>query len=127
MSAGIYNLRIEQNQYYERLFTYLSPSTRVGTVEVPGTPVDLTGYTAVMFVKYRKIESVPALSLTTENGGLQVGAADGTVRLIITSDQTATLTEDAEYDLVLLAPSGERERFLEGNVLLDKTVSWNGN
>ena len=65
----------------------------------PAAPVDLTGYTARM--RLLSIGREP-LDLTTDNGRITLGGADGTITLSIDAATTATLAPVTyQYDLEL--------------------------
>jgi len=63
------------------------------------------------------------LSISTESGNITLGGTAGTIDIEILTAQTATLTTDGYYDLELILPSGEVERILQGQVLLDREVT----
>lgn len=82
-----------------------------------GLPMVLTGYTARMQV--RQSVSAPAilLELTTENGGIVITAATGTITLTQTPAQTAAYTwRRGVYDLELVSPLGAVTRLLQGDI-----------
>lgn len=87
-------------------------------------PVDLTSFTARMMIRGSIDDTDPLVTLTTENGGITLGSADGTITLLITATATAALTFDtAVYDLELVDGSGVVTRLLSGNVTLSKEVT----
>lgn len=113
MPAGNYDLTIEQGATFAQRITYKVPA---------GTPVDLTGYTARLQVR-RTAASPVALSLTTENGGITLGGAAGTIDLAITATATAAIAADAYvYDLELVS-GATVTRLLEGNVVVSREVT----
>ncbi len=68
-----------------------------------GAPINLTGYTARMQVRHKITDASPLLTFTTENGGIALGGALGTITLNATATQTAALTADQYvYDLELV-------------------------
>ena len=76
-----------------------------------GDPLDLTGKTARCEIRREDPYSDPVFLLTTENGGIQLGGALGTVALELTSDETGTpvfdpLGEVLYYDVLLTTPGG---------------------
>lgn len=105
--SGQFNLVIEQGATFDTTVTW----------EAAGSPVDLTGYAARMKVA-EDYDSTPVLSLTSSPAaGLTLGGAAGTIRIVITDEQTAALTiESGKYDLELEAPDGTVRRLLRGNV-----------
>lgn len=92
-----------------------------------GTPeavVDLTGYTARLHVRLKIEDAEPVLTLTTENGGITLGDADGTIDLFISDADTADITwEEAVYDLELIAPNTDVIRFMGGAVTVSPEVT----
>lgn len=87
-------------------------------------PVDLTGFTARMQIRPSLSSETVIHSLTTENGGITLGDATGTVELLI----PATATDDfdftaAVYDLEIIDGSGVVTRLLSGNIALSKEVT----
>ena len=86
-------------------------------------PVDLTGYTARMHIR-ATLESTTALvTLTTENAGITLGGAAGTIIPLILATATDDLTFDtAVYDLELISGTTVT-RLLSGNVTLSKEVT----
>jgi hypothetical protein len=51
-------------------------------------------------------------------------AADSTVRISMTSDKTVELPSGrCQYDVLLTSPGGEITKVLEGNVIVEETVS----
>lgn len=81
--------------------------TRTWKAGTPAVPVDLTGCTARMQIRSRMNSPVPLLNLTTENGGLVLGGAAGTIQTIITEAQTAALpAKSAVYDVEIVFTGG---------------------
>lgn len=80
------------------------------------TPSNLTGYTARMMVKASRDDTTALLELTTENGGIVIDGAAGSLLLTISATDTAAIDwARAVYDLEL-ALSGSVERILEGTI-----------
>lgn len=87
-------------------------------------PVDLTGYTARMQAQRRNQASAPPfIMLTTENGGITLGGAEGTVTLQLSAQATAALQENGVYDLELEDSNGVVTRLLMGNIVISKEVA----
>lgn len=86
-------------------------------------PVNLTGYTARMNACRRHMaNATPFITLTTENGGIILGGAEGTITLLLSAEATAVLHENGIYDLELEDNSGIVTRLLMGNILISKEV-----
>lgn len=87
-------------------------------------PVDLTGYTARMQIRATLEDATVLVSLTTENGGITLGATAGTIALLITAAATTLLTfSNAVYDLEIISAGGIVTRLLSGNIILSKEVT----
>ena len=87
-------------------------------------PVNLTGYSARLNAGRRNTASAtPFIVLTTENGGIVLGATEGTITLQLDADATAALHENAAYDLELEDSSGTVTRLLMGNIVISKEVA----
>jgi len=87
--------------------------------------VNLTGYTARMQMRETVDAVTPFLVLTTENGGITLGGAAGTISLLVSATNTSAvqLTQGV-YDLELVAPDTVTvTRLLEGIVFVDPEVT----
>lgn len=81
----------------------------------PATPVNLTGCTARMQIRSIVTAPTPLLTLTTENGGIALGGAAGTVTVTVDAAATAGQAwKTGVYDLEIVFGSGEVRRLLEG-------------
>lgn len=87
-------------------------------------PVNLTGFTARMQIR-ETVESTTVLhSLTTENGGITLGGAAGTIALTISASDTAAFTFDtAVYDLEVVSGGGIVTPVASGTVTLTDEVT----
>lgn len=88
----------------------------------PVTPMDLTGFTARMMARQHKNAS-PALSLTdtlsSDGSGFVLGAAAGTVQMLVANETTDTLPDAVlAYDLELVSAADEVTRFMSGQVIV---------
>lgn len=115
MTAGLYNITIEQGATFR-----LSLVWKDGA----GSPVNLTGYTARMQVRRSYPDTSTQLNLTTENGGITLGGAAGTIEVV----GDATKTDDIAaakgvYDLELVSASGVVTRLVEGKVTIKPEVT----
>lgn len=89
-----------------------------------GTPIDLSGCTARMQVRAEVESPTVLLSLTTENGGLTLGGAAGTVDLYVSDEDAGAITWDAGvWDLEVVHPSGEVTRLAQGSVAVSPEVT----
>jgi hypothetical protein len=112
MSAGKYNITIQQGDDYDEDFT----------VKDDGVARDLSGYVLIEFLVYdRYSPTVPLLSLTDADGGLIVTAASGKIKPVITEVMTAAMDpatyENAVYKIRLTDDSATpiTETILKGN------------
>jgi hypothetical protein len=72
----------------------------------------------------RTIDSAtPIVSLTTANGGITLGGADGTIEIIISAANTALLTSSGVYDLEIVSDAGVVSRVLQGEWRLSPEVT----
>lgn len=109
MSAGTYNLLIEQGATWSRVFTYKDSA---------GDPVDLTGYTARL-VAVTSFGGDLIVEATVGNGRVVIGDDAGTITITIAAEDTADLQAPAEgiYDLEIEAGGGGAvTRLLQGRV-----------
>ena len=91
--ANTYNMVVEQGATYTLSITYKDPT---------GNAIDLTAYTARMMVRSSHAAPSPILTLTTENGAIELGDANGTINLTIDAANTANLpATNSVYDLEL--------------------------
>ena len=87
-----------------------------------GSPINLTGYTARMYLKRALTDTVSAFELTTANSRIALGGAVGTITLSITTTDTAGLSGDYVYDLELVNGSNVK-RLLQGKIKIDAEVT----
>lgn len=89
-----------------------------------GVVVPLTGYTARMQVRPNITSTIVLLELTTENGGIVIIPATGTIKLTQTAAQTAAYTwRRGVYDLEIINPLGEVQRLLQGEIEVSLEVT----
>lgn len=113
--AGKLTIVIEQGTTFNPVLTYKDSL---------GALINLTGYTARMQIRLKKTSAAFLVELTTENGGITLGGAAGTITLLITAVASAALTfTSASYDLELIAGGGAVTRLLEGSVTLSPEVT----
>lgn len=122
------NLTILQGETFRWDFVVANPPADPESEPVPW---DFTDCTARMQVR-TKYGSDILLELTTENGGLTVGPADGRILIEITAEQTDELgaTDQpmkprtrAVYDLEVVYSSGDVKRLLEGSVTISPNIT----
>lgn len=110
MKAFAVDLELEQGATFRKTFVWKAGK--------PAAPVNLTGCTAWARFAVTDPPSIrrdKVLELTTENGGVELGDADGVVTLIVTEDITENFTWDkAKYQLYIRHPDLSVSRLLEG-------------
>lgn len=112
---GDYDFTIYQGATFSRILTWKDGNE---------DPVDITGFTARMQIRESVDAADPFLSLTTENGGIALGGAAGTITLTISSTGTAALSQSSGvYDLEMIDGDGIVSRLLEGSVLISREVT----
>jgi hypothetical protein len=112
--ASKYNIKLDQGSDYALSITYKDPA---------GNTVDLTGYTARMDVRQTYSTPTKIISLTTENGRIELGGANGTINLSIDAANTANLPiSNAVYDLELVS-GGSVNRLIEGKFVVNPEVT----
>lgn len=122
MIAGIYNLFIEQGATFTRLIEIEFPDPSDQTVFLP---YDLSGFSASMQIR-RTIDSpTPQISLTSGSGEIEMQPS-GTVnaiRIVMSPQQTSSLTSDGVYDIEIEDGGGNIQRVLRGAVTLSLEVT----
>lgn len=114
MAAGTLDFTIEQGATFNLLLTW-----KINTVLV-----NLTGYTARLQARVDVEDTETVLLLTTENGGITLGGALGTISLDRTATQTTLLPAGTYvYDLELLAGTGTVTRLVQGELNISPEVT----
>lgn len=92
----------------------------------PSAPVNLTGYTAKMQIRSKPESKAIILELSTAvgNGRIILNETTGSIRLLISATDTATLSvcDKAVYDLELYN-GAVTTRILQGNVIISPEVT----
>lgn len=112
--AGTHDIVCDQGATFSRVFTWQDST---------GLPVNLTGYTARMQVRATIDSASILLSLTTENSGIALGGAAGTVTVTATATQTAAVAAGCYvYDIELVIGSTV-VRLVQGQFTVDGEVT----
>ncbi len=113
--AGKLNIVIEQGTTFNPVLTYKDENAAL---------INLSGYTARMQIRLKKTSSGFLHELTTENSGIALGGAAGTITLLITAVNTTAFTfSSAVYDLELITGAGIVTRLVEGTIKLSKEAT----
>jgi hypothetical protein len=113
MIPGKYNMVCPQGSTFNKQLTY----------SINDVVVNLTGYTARMQVREKHTSTALQLSLTTENGGILLGGALGTITVKTTATATgALIAKDYVYDLEILSGSTVT-RIIEGKFIVTPEVT----
>lgn len=108
MVAVTKNLVIEQKATFRKKMTYRDKSKR---------PINLTGFLARLQI--RASDGSLIADLSTENGGITLGGALGTIEFLISAATTSQMSfATALYDFKLIAPNGDEIRVMQGKVTL---------
>ena len=87
------------------------------------TPVNMTGYTARLQMRETFDSSTILVTLTTENGGISIDGATGSIVLTMSATATAALTwTAARYDLEIVS-GATVYRPIEGKVKVSREVT----
>jgi len=123
--AGIYNMTIEQGSTFSRLISIEQPDLLTDPTGNTFEPFNLTGYTARMQIRRTLESATPMLSLTTENGRIEInpGTATNEIELSIDAETTATLSTSGVYDLEIIDPNGNVSKVVRGDVTLVAEVT----
>jgi hypothetical protein len=111
----------KHNLYVYRGATF---SEQITWKDEGGTPIDLTSFTARMQMRETVESSTPFLTLTTENGGITLGGAAGTINILATAATSAITATGGVYDLeIVAADTVTVTRLLEGIVIISPEVT----
>jgi predicted MFS family arabinose efflux permease len=112
--AGSFDFTIEQGATFNLVMTW----------KIDNVPVNLTNWTARLQARVDVEDSEVILNLTTENGGITLGGALGTIALNQNATQTALLqTGSFVYDLELISGVSAVTRLLQGELLISAEVT----
>lgn len=119
MTINQFDIELNAEATYVKQWIWTDPSTTL--------PIDLTGYTAIMQIRWQYGDPAVQLSLT-QVSGIVLGGTAGTVTLTITPVQTKNLSTTlfltrGLYDLFLTDTSGLVTKFAGGFVYVDTAVS----
>jgi len=115
MTPGRYNIKVYIGSTFQ-----LKPRWKID-----GKYVDVSGYDANMVVKNSPTSTSSIVTLSTFNGRIVMGGANGTFTLNLTATETAALPAGQYvYDIELTAPNGGIvTRLLEGGFIVYEGVT----
>ena len=109
------DLEIDQGSTFEHELTWYA---------VDETPIDLTDYTARMQVREKLTDSIKIFDLTTENGGIVLGGAAGTITINISASASSAVSVSKNvYDLEVESLTGFVTRLVQGRFYIDPEVT----
>lgn len=120
MSTPTYlTLSIYQGQTFNDVLTFEDEA---------GALIDLTGKTARMQVRESIEAATTKLDLTTENGGIALGGALGTLTFLVDATDTSALSDTYEveqwvYDLEFIDPDTTVTRVIQGTLVVYPEVT----
>jgi hypothetical protein len=114
MKPGVLNLSANPGTRFQRTFTWKNADT---------TLADLTGYWAVLQVRYRPDSADPLLEATSDaGGGITLGGAAGTIA--VSKDLPVTFAPGSYvWDLRLVSPLGGGVVLLAGRFEVGPLIS----
>lgn len=113
MSADKYDMQVEQGATFSLAITWRDPDA---------VAIDLTDYTARLQARGRT--GTVLVELNTDNGGITLGGAAGTIDLRCEASATTLMTAGIyHYDLELQSAGGEVTRLLQGQWIVQKEVT----
>lgn len=115
-NPGKYIMRVYRGATFRKVITWKDESNTI---------VNVTGFKARLHMRETVESSAPFLTLTTENGGITLGGAAGTITLQASATATAALTVlEGVYDLEMVAQDNVTiTRLLEGLVFVSPEVT----
>lgn len=120
MIAGTYNILCEQGTTFVRVLELQAPDPLDDTVY---NVYDLSGHTARMQVRRTIDSSSVMITLTTENGGVEIDGDEGKITIRMSDSDTAGLTSSGVYDLEIIDAGGNVSRVIQGTFTLSLEVT----
>ena len=121
MSAGTYNVGIEQGATLVRQFVW-----QTGTPGCPPTnlvPVDLTGYSALLQIRSSVSSAVVLYEASTVLGNIVLGGSTGTITLTISAADTAAFSWTRGVYNLNMSLNGVVTRLVQGAVAVSPEVT----
>jgi hypothetical protein len=115
--AVAYNTTIDQGANWYLTVTYQNPN---------GTAINITNYTAALQLRSLPSDPTAVLTLTTQNGGITITGATGTIAIQATATQTGLIDEgNYVYDLEIYSNSNPSvtTRLIQGQIVVSAEVT----
>lgn len=120
MIAGIYNIYCQQGATFTRIFDIEYPDNTDPTIFYK---YDFTGFTGRMQVRRTVESTTPLITLTTENGGMEIVPLDGRIIINMSAEQTSALSSSGVYDIEIESFEGTVSRVVQGVFTLSLEVT----
>ena len=120
LAAQTYDLQVDQGAHWFWTVTW-----KEGHSQKTAQPKNLTGYTGRMQMRTKPgATGAPSVTLTTENGGINITPSTGQVTATMTATATAALTAGKYvYDLELVDSTGVVTKLARGTVTVIREVT----
>lgn len=120
MSAGIYNIHIEQGATYTLLLT-ITQSDGV-------TPLPLTGYTGKAYLKKSYVTKDPPVKFTIDiyaplDGKLSMSLSPAITTDLVAAGNLLEAKPQYVYDIKITSPEGKVSRLLKGSAYVSPEVT----
>ncbi len=115
MQSASYHITVNQGSHFTLPITWKDQNQ---------VPINLTGFTARMQARRTHDATTHFIELTTENGGITLGGAAGTITLSLSAAATAAISaETGVWDLELISSGGIVTRLIQGEITISKEVT----
>ena len=120
MIAGVYNIFCQQGSTFTRIIDLQYPDPVDPTIF---HPYDLEGFTARMHVRRTITSTTTIIELTTENGRIEIAPEVGRILLIMSAEETSSISSSGVYDLEIESFEGVVSRVIQGSFTLSEEVT----
>lgn len=121
MSGTTSGVKFAQSGPDTHLTIYRGKSLRFEVIWGGSSPIDITGHSAALQV--RDAADRLMLDLSTANGGIVNGGANGKLTFAAGPEATRAVDAPGSYELELQTPSGDVYRVISGNVSIVDEVA----
>lgn len=116
LTAVRVDLTVKRGQTFRKKLEYFEPDNT--------TPIQMTGWRALMHIRTQAGSSDLLHELSTENGGITLHPTNGEILLYISDEDTAEFTwRSAKYDLKLIYPNGDDDFLCEGSFKVTTSIT----